>query len=236
VSAGAKLGHFAFMTTTNATTWFASAAAVTALGLSGYALREASMRAEAMADLTLERNNLQATLKLSEQRVALLDARAVQAEKRRTEIEGQLRDALAAKPVPIVKPPLSPTANSQNRSAEKMTKMKTLLEAGMPITGAVVLFVDGKPVQRPVEFVMGKETRIESVDDGTYSITPTLNPDGSVKYQLFLGSKNADGGDSSILTMPSITQTPWGGFTVKSPGGHVLAFDSDMHEPDLGHP
>lgn len=235
-SAGVKLGLLAFMTTTNTTTWLAGAVALMALGISGFEYRQASLHAEATASLMLERNNLQATLKLTEQHAALLDTRATQAERRNAELEGKLRDVLAAKPVPIIKRPLSPPTNAQNLTAEKMAKMKPLLEAGMPIKGAVVVLVDGKPVQRPVEFVMGKETRIESVDDGTYSITPTLKPDGSVNYKLVLVRKEADGVHQSMVIMPSVTQTPWGPFMVKSEGGRVLAFESDMHEPGHGHP
>jgi RNA polymerase sigma factor (sigma-70 family) len=235
-SAGAKLGLFSFMTTTNTTTWLASAVALVALGISGYESCEASLHAEATARLTLERDNLHGTLKLAEQRAGLLDTRAAQAERKNAELEGKLTDALAAKPVPIVKRPLSARTNTQNLTAEKMAKMKPLLEAGMPIKGAVVLLVDGKPVQRPVEFLIGKETRIESVDDGTYSITPTLKPDGSVNYPLFLIRKDADGIPQSMVTVPSVTQTPWGAFTVAIGGGRVFAFDSDMREPDLVHP
>ncbi|MCX6955583.1 MAG: hypothetical protein NTV51_25845 [Verrucomicrobia bacterium] len=96
--------------------------------------------------------------------------------------------------------------------------------------------MEGKPVQRPVEFVMGRETRIESVDDGTYSILPKLNPDGSVSYRLALLRKDADGIHQSMVTLPSVTQTPWEGFTATIEGGRVFAFDSDMPEPELGRP
>ena len=88
---------------------------------------------------------------------------------------------------------------------------------------------DGKPKQRLVEFVMGKETRIEAVDDGTYVVTPRLNPDGSVRYAIILESKDTVNGvvQTRTTTLSDIIQTPWAGFALAIDNGAVMAFDPD---------
>jgi len=113
----------------------------------------------------------------------------------------------------------------------KMARMKPLLEQGMPIKGVVIVLVDGQPVQRQVQFVMGKETRIDAADDGTYVVTPTLNEDGSVRYGITLLRKNSGGGPDQVETLPVVTQTPWGGFTLGGGSGKVFAFDNDNSGP-----
>jgi len=92
-----------------------------------------------------------------------------------------------------------------------------------------VVMLDGKPVQRPVEFVMGRETRIEAVDDGTYVVTPSLNPDGSVRYAVVLQTKDPASGGERTVTLSDIVQTPWAGFTLSIEGGAVMAFDPDKN-------
>jgi hypothetical protein len=114
---------------------------------------------------------------------------------------------------------------------DRLAKMKPQLEAGLPIKGAVVVLVDGKPVQRPVEFVMGKETRIDAVDDGIYVVTPALNEDGTVKYAISLEKKDPNGGPNQTETLPFVIQFPWEGFTLGSGGGRVIAFDPDSGGP-----
>ncbi len=78
---------------------------------------------------------------------------------------------------------------------------------------------------------MGKETRIEAADDGTYVIMPALNEDGTVKYSISLERKDPNGGSNQTEKMPFVIQTPWGGFTIGGGEGRVIAFDPDTSEP-----
>jgi len=84
-----------------------------------------------------------------------------------------------------------------------------------------------------VEFVMGKETTIES-DDGTYRVKPALNPDGSVTYEIKLAKETkSENGLTTVrkITTPMVRQIPWEGFTIHMSSGAVLAFDPDLREP-----
>jgi hypothetical protein len=74
---------------------------------------------------------------------------------------------------------------------------------------------------------MDREVRIAEVDDGTYLITPTLNADGSVQYRMTVTRKDPATGSEQLISLPRVTQTPWGGFTVSTGGGRVFAFDPD---------
>jgi hypothetical protein len=204
--------------------WLAGAVAMLALGYSVHLYRDAAIRGEETARLTQERNQLQDALDLS-------DHRSAEFAQRNTELQHRLDGLAAAKPMPAVRSGPVPASDAQALAAKKMAQMKPALEAGMPIKGAIIVLVDGKPVQRQVQFVMGKETRIDAVDDGTYVITPTLNEDGSVRYAIVLLRKDAGGGPDQIETLPFVIQTPWEGFTLGSGSGKVMAFDPDGDGP-----
>ena len=94
--------------------------------------------------------------------------------------------------------------------------------------------LNGKALSYPVEFVMGKETTIES-DDGTYIMTPSMNPDGSIKYGITLvkQTKNGEAITTRKTSIPEVTQAPWASFmvTISSGNGAVIAFESDLREP-----
>jgi hypothetical protein len=112
-----------------------------------------------------------------------------------------------------------------------MAEMKPLLEGGMPIPGAIIVMADGKPVQKHVALVMGRETRIDGTDDGVYSITPSLNQDGTIKYDIKLVTKDPVTGLEKTITISSLVQTPWGNFTLSLDSGQVMAFDPDQGGP-----
>lgn len=226
----AKLGIISLMATSKTTVSLAVAAAIIPLGYLGYQYRETEIqnRRTEIPALTQERNNLQAALKLSEQREVKSGERADQAERKVADLQRKAEKNPVPKPV---RPPEPSALNAkQLANAARMAEMKPLLEAGMPIKGAIITHFDGKPVQRPVEFVMGKEIRIEGMDDGTYIITPTLNQDGSVKYGMVL-SRKSDGGQEQRLILPAVTQTPWGRFMISVKDGAVMAFDPDKDTP-----
>ncbi len=228
---GAKLGILAFMTTTKATSWIAGAVAIAALGYSGFKYREAAMRSEESARLSHERDKLQDELNRSEQRSSELTQQAAQADQRYAALQRRLDGLLAARHVQVSHGGPVPSSDGQALAAKRMAQLKPLLEAGMPIKGAIIVLVDGKPVQRQVQFVMGQETRIEGVDDGTYVVTPTLNDDGSVKYAMVLLRKDAGGGPDQVETLPFVVQLPWEGFSLATGGGQVMAFDPDSSGP-----
>ena len=115
--------------------------------------------------------------------------------------------------------------------AEKLLKLKPLLEAGTPIKGAAIVLVGGKAVQRPMEFVMGKETVIEGVDDGTYRITPMLNPNGYVIYKMVVTKPDLANGTETTVAAPETMAIPWKSFTMAYGQGRVFAFESDLPEP-----
>lgn len=227
----AKLGLLAFMTTTKTTTWLAAAVALAALCISGYQCREFTQQRVAVTRLSVERDNIAAALEQTEQRAAALNARAAQAERTAAELEAKITAARIANLLPRRRPSAEERAEQDRILAEKMAKLKALLEAGTPITGAAIVLVDGKAVQRPVEFVIGKETRIEGVDDGTYRITPTLNPDGSVIYKMVVTKPDVANGGETIVASPAVVAIPWKTFTLAFGNGRVFAFDPDLLEP-----
>jgi RNA polymerase sigma factor (sigma-70 family) len=226
-TSGAKIGLFTLMTTTKANIWLAGTVAILALGLSGYEYRSATILREKSARLTLERSKLQEALDRSEQQSAESAQKLVMAERRNSELQQKADEIRAPNLVRAVK---APAKASDAQVAEKMAQMKPLLEKGMPIKGAIIVFVDGRPTQRPVQFVIGVETRIEA-DDGIYTVTPALNEDGSVNYTVALLRKDPSGGPDQVETLPFVTQTPWGGFTLGTGNGRVIAFDSDRDGP-----
>jgi hypothetical protein len=229
-SAGAQLGLLALMTT-KTTAWLAATAAVLALGYAGYQHHAAALRGEEAARTAEERIRLQAAPSQSEQRPAALAGREAPALAAKGGPEGKTETASGgAAGVVAYHHPLPPNAKAA-ANAERMAQMKPLLASGVPIKGAVIVLVDGKPVQRPVEFVMGRETRIDAADDGTYVITPALNEDGSVRYAMVLLRKDPGGGPDQAETLPFVIQTPWEGFTLGSGNGQVMAFDPDGSGP-----
>jgi hypothetical protein len=213
------------------TSFIAGAVAVLALGYAVYAHRRAAALTETVALQTAAQARTAAALATSEQTAAQFARQAADAELRATDLRRQLDAARATPPRPAPRPLATAGDEARRLQAEKMARLKPLLEGGLPIRGAVVVLVGGKAVPKPVEFVMGRETRITGVDDGTYIVKPSLEPDGSVQYQILLHRKDPATGTESIVTLPRVTQTPWGPFTVSVSGGSVLAFDPDKLEP-----
>lgn len=233
-TAGTKLGFLTFMTTTK-TAWVASAVVALALGYAGYEYRENVHRRDDLARVTQERETLRDQLSQSERRAAASAERAMRAEQLQSELQQKSESALVAKakPQPMPQKALDSDAEKRSVRAQKLAQLKPLLEAGMPIKGAVVVTNDGKVVSHPVEFVMGKETTVES-DDGTYRVKPTLNSDGSVMYEIKLvkETKSENGRTTTRqITAPLVGQIPWEGFTIRMSSGAVMAFDPDLREP-----
>jgi RNA polymerase sigma factor (sigma-70 family) len=232
---GAKLGVLAFMTTSKTTAWLAGTAALLALGYSGYLHYEAAQRRDEFSRLVQERGILKDQLRHSEQRATRFQQNAAFAEQRLSDLSKK-PDALPAanpKPAQMLKAPPDPVVEKRARDAQRMMQMKPLLEAGMPIKGAVVVMRNDKAISHPVSFVMGEETRIES-DDGIYTLKPSVRSDGSIKYDISLTKKPTGNDEEAITWHPSVIQTPWGGFTiaVRGAGGKVLAFDPDAEESE----
>jgi hypothetical protein len=219
------------MAVTKSSVVLASVVLLLLLGFTGYQFREAAKQKTEAARAALEQARLAAALKQSEQQNLELERRVRLAEQRNAELQQKLDSPVAESPVPAVAKPVVSASEARIRNAERMAKMKPLLESGQPIKGAVMVLVDGKPVPRPVEFVMGRETRIDAADDGTYVVTPTLNPDGSVKYAISLLRKDTVGGNEHVETLPAVIQTPWDGFILGTGGGKVVAFDPDKSGP-----
>ena len=225
----APLVTVTLMSTTKLALSLTGTAAVLALGVAGHQTHRTPPLAAELAQLQADQTRLTAALAASEQKAAALARRSADAETRVAELQGKL--SAAATPVTaaprLIVPSASPEDETRRLNREKMARLKPLLAAGRPITGAVVVLVDGKPVSRPVEFVMDREVRIAEVDDGTYLITPTLNADGSVQYRMTVTRKDPATGSEQLISLPRVTQTPWGGFTVSTGGGRVFAFDPD---------
>jgi hypothetical protein len=233
-AAGTKFSFITLMTTTKAI-WFAGAVAAFAVSYTGYQDRETANRNDEVARLTQERDMLRDQLRQSKQRATASDQRAAREEQLQLELRQKLASALADKPKPSTSTQKPPGTEGERRAeiAKKMAQMKPLLEAGMPIKGAVVVTNEGNAVAHPVEFVMGKETAIES-DNGTYLLKPTLNPEGTVKYEITLVKQTKDAG-SGVVTKREVksyvTQIPWDGFMLRLGDGGVMAFDPDLREP-----
>ncbi len=113
----------------------------------------------------------------------------------------------------------------------RLAQLKPLLEAGRPIKGAVVVLVEGRPAPRPVEFVLGRELRLEGADDGTYTVLPTLNTDGTIRYQISILRRDPATGIERAEPLPPVIQAPWDPFTVGGPGGRAFAFDPEDPAP-----
>ena len=213
------------------TSFIAGAVAVLTLGYAIYAHRRAATLEDTVALHVAAQARTAAALATSEQTAAQFARQATDAELRIADLRRQLDAARATPPRPAPRPPATQGDEARRLQAEKMARLKPLLEGGLPIRGAVVVLVGGKAVPKPVEFVMGRETRITEVDDGTYVVKPLLNPDGSVQYEILLHRKDPATGAESIVSVPRVTQTPWGPFTVTIGGGNVFAFDPDKVEP-----
>jgi RNA polymerase sigma factor (sigma-70 family) len=225
--AAPQLGLFAFMSTTKSIVWFTSAAAILAGGYSSYHYREAAAHRLAIRQLTEERTLLREQLAESERRAAVLAGRSLLASRESVEQEQETR----AQPAASAPPPLSTrlasaTSGPGTVRQERLTRLKPLLEAGLPIKGAVVLHVEGAVMSRPVELVIGQTTHVEG-DDGTYAITPALNEDGSISHALHLVRIDPQSGREQIVSGITVTQIPWEGFSMRIDGLSVMAFDPD---------
>jgi RNA polymerase sigma factor (sigma-70 family) len=217
--------------------WLATTVAVVALTLRNdpAPAPRAPARDDEAAQLRQETTRLAAALAASEQREADATVKIRELSAKLVEIVSQ--------PPPAPPPPraetyrAAPAAKGQDPRATRealaarLAEFKPLLEAGRPIRGAAVVLVEGRPVPRPVEFVLGRDTRIEGGDDGTYVVRPALNLDGSVKYQITLVRRDPATGTDRSETFPAITQTPWDPFTVGGPGGRAFAFDPEEPVP-----
>jgi RNA polymerase sigma factor (sigma-70 family) len=231
-TATAKIGLIALMTTSKGTAWIATSVAILALGYSVYEYREVQIRRDESRWLTQERDSLKEALKQSEQRSVEGRRRVELAERQIEELRQKQESSLAAKAPRAAE--IIPTRANEKRTSDaiRMAEMKPLLEGGMPISGAIIVMADGNPVQKPVAFVIGKETRIAGIDDGVYLITPALNQDGSVKYGITLSTTEAASGVTRVISFPAIVQKPWSGFTLSVNGdGKVIAFDPDKGSP-----
>jgi len=227
----AKIGFFTLMTTSKGIAWIATSAAVLALSYSAYEYTALRSQRDENRWLSQETESLKNALQLSESRAAEERRHSELVEQQVANLRRTAENLSANRsPAPDARPPAAaPTKHLSD--AERMLQMKPLLESGMPISGAVVVMAQGKPVQKHVDFVMGKETRIEGVDDGIYAITPTLNPDGSVKYSIVLSKKDEATGVEKVISIPSVIQTPWNQFTMQIDNGATFAFDPDNSGP-----
>jgi RNA polymerase sigma factor (sigma-70 family) len=124
---------------------------------------------------------------------------------------------------------IPPAANPprEESSAERRLRLKPLLAAGQPIKGAIIGFAGGKLTHRDVAFVMGKETRVEDMDEGTWVIMPTLKDDGTVRYAFALVRRHPDGSAERKEDFIGVVTNPWLGFTLHSQTDVILAFDPD---------
>ena len=227
-----NIGLIALMTTSKGIAWVATSAAILALGFSVYEYREAQTRRDENRWLTQERDSLKETLKQSEQRSVEDRQRVELAERQIEELRQKQESSLTAKAPRAAENSVAKPKEKRTSDAIRMAEMKPLLEGGTPISGAIIVLAGGKPVQKPVAFVIGKETRIEGIDDGVYLITPILNQDGSVKYGITLSTKDAASGVERVISFPAIIQKPWSGFTLSvDGGGKVIAFDPDKSSP-----
>ena len=113
---------------------------------------------------------------------------------------------------------VTPTGDElRQRDKERMLLLKPALEAGQPIKGSVVILVNGKAVAQPVEFVMGRETRLDGGDKVAWLITPKLNDDGSVSYNIQVNSREVDElrhTETSHTLSMRVIGTPWGKFSM----------------------
>jgi RNA polymerase sigma factor (sigma-70 family) len=223
----ANVGIASIMTISKTTT-LAWAIAAVGIAVSGYLYHSVAIQSAELARLAADRDELQGELSLSKRQLLAAVQSARLSDQEKVDRQRNLKEAV---PSGAVKAFRIPARGPDPGMMDRLAKMKPQLEAGLPIKGAVVVLVDGKPVQRPVEFVMGKETRIDAVDDGIYVVTPALNEDGTVKYAISLEKKDPNGGPNQTETLPFVIQFPWEGFTLGSGGGRVIAFDPDSGGP-----
>lgn len=124
---------------------------------------------------------------------------------------------------PIIATALTP-AERQKATLDRMARMKPALEAGQPIRSHALAMLNGHVLEQPVEFVMGRETRLEMGDEGTFLITPKLNPDGSVAYDMAVQAKGSTG---PATQLPRVITAPWSEFSLMADHGWVLAFQPE---------
>jgi RNA polymerase sigma factor (sigma-70 family) len=228
---GAKVGLISLMST-KGITWLTSTVAVLALGYSGYESHLATVERDSTRALAAERDRLQEELRLSEESLAQANQRAATAAQALAEAK---RPPVVAAATPPTAKPAKPAKRfpgepdeKQQLIADKLAQMKPLLAAGQAIKGVIVILEGGKPVEHPVAFVMGQETRVPVGDDGTYILLPTLNPDGTVKYSISLQAKNTA---EDPEKRPTVINFPWSGFGFGDSEGKALAFDPDETGP-----
>ena len=226
-----KVGIIALMSTTKTALFIASTAAIVAIGYSTYEFRQATTQRDVIATLTRDNERLEDAIKQREHEAASLSHRAVLSEQEAAILQRKLNEFAARASPPAANAVPNSEEETRRLAAEKMAQMKPLLEAGMPIKGAVLLYVDGKPVDQPVSFVIGKETRIAG-DDGTYSVTPSLNQNGSVRYACNLLQANPNGGAEQVISRNVVVAAPWGDFTFERfDNGTAMGFVPDMAGP-----
>lgn len=182
------------------------ALAVTAAVAVGYAIRVGRLANAAgleITSLTTERDHLRADARshASSRRFAYAED---EGREFRTELARlRLKSGMAGRR-------LTPAPSSQrSRALAKAAQMKPLLEAGMPIRGVAVVLVDGKAVDRPLALVMGTEARIDT-DDGTYTILPSVQPNGSIRYAMRLLQNDPSQGHQVVMAAPVVVDWPWG--------------------------
>lgn len=204
--------------------------ALGALAYSVYSNRQTARLRDELTAVSAERDGLLAELQRDNRRATLLETRSAQAEQRMAELQRKVDADAIARPMPPAKQSAASPLNQRALTAERMAALKPQLERGTPIKGAIVMLVDGKPVQRAVAFVMGQPMRIEGGDDGTYVLTPSLNADGSVRYAISVIRKDANGAEQTEA-LPAIIHAPWDGFALGGTNGKAIAFDPDPIGP-----
>jgi len=220
---GAGAGLLSLMTTAKTAAWIAGALAVLALGLATYEGQlNAGLRRE-NARLLAAQGRLQGALGQSRGQLGDATLRAARAERQRADLQHRLAAALPPRAAP-------PAAVPAETVAARLARMKPALAAGQPIRGALIVLVNGEPRTQEVAFVMGKETRWAVDDRQVYSVRPTLEDDGTVKYAIEVLKRDPAGGPDQVLSLPFVVQTPWEGYSLDD-GQHTVAFDPDPPGP-----
>jgi RNA polymerase sigma factor (sigma-70 family) len=108
--------------------------------------------------------------------------------------------------------------------AEKMAKLKPLYQPGAPLSGVFVTLADGAVLDKPVILSMGQPSSIDLGDNGTYLVTPTLEDDGSIRYEF------RSPGPTGKASLPVVVATPWGDYEM-GVNGLAFGFIPDQTEP-----
>lgn len=236
-SAGTRAGARAFFGSAVGVAWLAGAAAIIVTGFWLHELRVTTRARVELSRMTLERDQLRSALEEDKARFTDLAKQTEATNQRLSGLQERVDDLAAAstrvaQPEPVTTAPApKPVTDAHPHRAERLAQMKPLLAAGQPIKGAVVVMVDGKPKSQPVDFVIGKETKIDA-DEGEYLVSPRLQDDGSVEYTVTLRKRGTDG----VLALQAdqaatIVRVPWQGFIVAGDQDNALAFDPDEAAP-----